>query len=78
MRTRFTVTIRCDVRRAPDCVGERVETRDAVDGFEGIAIHLLQEGWDWDLRPRRDGQTHDVCPACGEGVAEDEPDIDDP
>ena len=64
MSTRFTVTIRCDVRRAPDCVGERVETRDAVDGFEGIAMRLLQEGWDWDLRPRRDGQTHDVCPAC--------------
>jgi hypothetical protein len=64
--TRFTVTIRCDERSSPDCVGERVETHDALDGFELIAMRLLQEGWDWDIRPRRDGRTHDVCPTCGD------------
>jgi hypothetical protein len=69
--TRFTVTIRCDARLAPDCAGERTETRDTTDGFEGIAVRLLQEGWDWDLRPRRAGHTHDVCPACAEGTADD-------
>lgn len=64
MSTKFSVTIRCDERTAPDCLKERVETADAIDGFEWIAARLLQEGWDWDLRPRRAGHTHDVCPAC--------------
>jgi len=63
MTTTFTVTIACDERSAPDCARERVETRDSLAGFEGIAVRLLQEGWDWDARPRRDG---DVCPACAD------------
>lgn len=66
MSTTFTVTIRCDERSAPDCVRERVERQDAPGDFEGIAVRLLQEGWDWDLRRRRDGRTHDVCPACAD------------
>jgi hypothetical protein len=66
MTTRFTVAIRCDDRRATDCVRERVETHEALDGFELIAMRLLHEGWDWDLRRRPGGRSHDVCPACAE------------
>lgn len=66
MSTTFTVTIRCDERSAPDCVGERVERQDAPGDFEGIAMRLLQEGWDRDARHRSAGRSHDVCPACAD------------
>jgi hypothetical protein len=66
MTTRLTVTIRCDEGTSRDCVRERVETHEAIDGFELIAMRLLQEGWDWDLRRRAGGRSHDVCPMCAE------------
>lgn len=71
MTTRFTVTIRCDDARSPHCVGKRTETRSSLDGFEGIAMRLLQEGWDWDITRRDEwGHSHDACPACVEWADE--------
>ncbi len=64
MTTRFTVTVRCDERAAPDCLRERVETHATVQLFQWLAVRLLQEGWDWDGPDRELGGTHDVCPAC--------------
>ncbi|HEX2326712.1 MAG TPA: hypothetical protein VHQ00_15045 [Chloroflexota bacterium] len=67
MSTRFTVTISCDDARSPECVGTHSETRLSLGGFEGIAVRLLQVGWDWDLNRRDEwGHSHDACPACVE------------
>ena len=48
-------------------MGKHSETRRSLDGFEGIAMRLLQEGWDWDLTRRDEwGHSHDACPACAD------------
>ena len=64
MSVRYTVTVRCDDRRAPGCVGQWQEHHDRTAAFEHINTRLMQAGWDSALGYDRRHTPRDLCPAC--------------
>jgi hypothetical protein len=70
MTTTYAVRVVCDERRAPDCLGERVETVASLLEVDFVGLRLQQEGW---VRGYGSEQTYDVCPACAAVAEREEP-----
>jgi hypothetical protein len=62
--TRYTVTVSCDERAAPDCTGETSVTLvGAPDGQRHLGA-LFRQGWRLGCIVGHRPHTYDVCPAC--------------